>query len=249
MALVRVISVLYLRIWNGLPGTSLSETGSLKIQICDINKNIKYKSQYQEWTANNRGRIVSIGGPSATDQTLLSCLIDPIRKTHDVHFYSRNYLETNVWHSANQSHARHGNALNADPVLSGRHLLPLVFRRMLFRPSVEDVSKYDYIKVDVKLNTPKYLVEYVKNEYNGIKQIVKSFLGQKNEHDINRLESLVSQEIQRVMEKKTGLIFTSNHGKAKSDSMAIHLIFSGDSLEEIKAEQRQFSKVKQLKWE
>lgn len=30
--------------------------------------------------------------------------------------------------------------------------------------------------------------------------------------------------------------------------MAIHLIFSGDSLEEIKAEQSQFSRVKQLKW-
>lgn len=201
-----------------------------------------------EWAAKNRGRIVSIGGPSATDQTLLGCLIDPIREKNDIHFYNRNYLETNVWHSANQSHARHGNALNADPVLSGRHLLPLVFKRMLFKTSVDDVSKFDYIKVDVKLNNPKYCIEYVKNEYNGIKQMIKSFLGQTNEHDINRLESLVSQEIQKVMEKKTGLVFTSDHGRAKSDSMAIHLIFSGDSLEEIKAEQSQFSRVKQLRW-
>jgi hypothetical protein len=46
------------------------------------------------------------------------------------------------------------------------------------------------------------------------------------------------------MEKKTGLVFTSDHGRAKSESMAIHLIFSGDSLEEIKAEQSQFSRVK-----
>jgi len=61
------------------PGTSISETGSLKIKISDINKNLKIKSQYLEWAAKNRGRIVSIGGPSATDQALLGCLIDPIR--------------------------------------------------------------------------------------------------------------------------------------------------------------------------
>ena len=79
---------------------------------------------------------MAIGGPSAYDQTLISALIGQIRSNHDIHFYTRNYLETNVWHSANQSHARHGNALNADPVLSGRHLLPLVFKRMLFSTTV-----------------------------------------------------------------------------------------------------------------
>jgi hypothetical protein len=67
-------------------------------------------------------------------------------------------LETNVLHSANQSHARHGNALNADPILSGRHLLPLVFKRMLFKPTINDVVEPDYIKVDVKLNNYKYLI-------------------------------------------------------------------------------------------
>jgi hypothetical protein len=63
-----------------------------------------------------------------------------------------------VLHSANQSHARHGNALNADPVLSGRHLLPLVFKRMIFNTKVNDVVKADYIKVDVKLRNWKYMV-------------------------------------------------------------------------------------------
>jgi len=107
--------------------------------------------------------MVAIGGPSAYDQTLISTLIEPIRSTHDINFYCRNYLETNVLHSANQSHARHGNALNADPVLSGRYLLPLVFKRMLFKTTVNEVTNFDYIKVDVKLNNPKYLVEYLKN--------------------------------------------------------------------------------------
>ena len=31
--------------------------------------------------------------------------------------------------------------------------------------------------------------------------------------------------------------------------MAIHLIFSGESLKEIRAQQSQFSRVKELKWE
>lgn len=162
------------------PSASTSETGSIKVKICDINNHEQIKAQYQSWRSEGKSRIVAIGGPSAYDQTLISSFIDPIRSTHDVNFYCRNYLETNVLHSANQSHARHGNALNADPVLSGRHLLPLVFKRMLFRPTVSDVIEPDYIKVDVKLDTPKYLVEYVKNEYNGIHQIVKSWLGQKN---------------------------------------------------------------------
>ncbi len=39
-------------------------------------------------------------------------------------------------HSAGQSHARYGNALNADPILSGRYILPLVFKRMLFKPTI-----------------------------------------------------------------------------------------------------------------
>jgi len=59
-------------------------------------------------------------------------------------------------------------------------LLPLVFKRMLFNTSVNDVVQPDYIKVDVKLRNWKYMVEYCKNEYNGIKQIVKSFLNQRN---------------------------------------------------------------------
>lgn len=66
-------------------------------------------------------------------------------------------------HSALQSHARHGNALNADPILSGRHLLPLVLKRLFFGVSLEDVVERDFIKIDVKLNNFAYMIEYIKN--------------------------------------------------------------------------------------
>lgn len=89
-------------------------------------------------------------------------------------------------HSALQSHARHGNALNADPFLSGRHLLPMIFKRLLFGVKLEDVIQRDFIKIDVKLNNFAYLIEYMKNEFNGIHQIYKSWRGKFNEHDLNR---------------------------------------------------------------
>ncbi len=83
-------------------------------------------------------------------------------------------------HCALQSHARHGNALNADPILSGRHLLPLVFKRLLFGVSFNEVVERDFIKIDVKLNKFAYIVEYVKNEFNGIFQLYKSWRGKSN---------------------------------------------------------------------
>jgi hypothetical protein len=77
--------------------------------------------------------------------------------------------------------------------LSGRHLLPKVLKRWFVPTQVEEVIQPNYIKIDVKLNTLKYLREYVKNEYNGIKQFFLWWIGQKNEHDLNRFESVVSQ--------------------------------------------------------
>lgn len=74
-------------------------------------------------------------------------------------------------HSALQSHARHGNALNADPILSGRHLLPLIFKRLITGVSLNEVVERDFIKIDVKLNNFAYVSEYVKNEFNGLKQL------------------------------------------------------------------------------
>lgn len=120
-------------------------------------------------------------------------LIPSIRNTHDVHFYCRNYLESNVMHSALQSHARHGNALNADPILSGRNLLPLVLKRLFFGVKFNEVVERDFIKIDVKLNNFAYIIEYIKNEFNGIKQLYLGWRGKFNEHDLNRFESVVSQ--------------------------------------------------------
>mgnify|MGYP006946572215 FL=1 len=136
--------------------------------------------KYNQWKNQGKGRIVAIGGPSATDQTLLSCMIPTIKENYDIHYYCRDYLESNVLHSASQSHARHGNALNADPVLRGLYLLPVVLRRMLFKPTLDEVLEPDYIKVDIKFNNIKYLREYFKNEINGTIQALKWKLGMMN---------------------------------------------------------------------
>ena len=45
------------------------------------------------------------------------------------------------------------------------------------------------------------------------------------------------------------MVFTSDNGRSRKESTAIHLIFSGDSLDEIHAEQSQFKRVKELEWE
>jgi hypothetical protein len=74
------------------PGTSLSETASRIIKICDINHYSDRKNQYQEWFQSGKKRIVAIGGPSAFDQTLISALIKDIRDTHDISFYCKNYI-------------------------------------------------------------------------------------------------------------------------------------------------------------
>lgn len=120
-------------------------------------------AQYNKWKESGKDRVVAIGGPAATDQTMISGMIPAIKDTHDIHYYCRNYKESNLLHSASQSHARHGNALNADPVLSGRNLLPLVMKRMLFKTSYEEVTRSDFVKVDVKLNNPRYYLPYLKN--------------------------------------------------------------------------------------
>lgn len=59
---------------------------------------------------------------------------------------------------------------------------------------------------------------------------------------------MVSQEIQKVMEKDLNMKFRSNKKTDKEKSMAIHLIFSEESLAEIKKEQKQFENLKELKW-
>lgn len=45
------------------------------------------------------------------------------------------------------------------------------------------------------------------------------------EHDMNRLESVTSQEIQNVMEKTLDFKIRNNELSQKEKSMAIHLIF------------------------
>lgn len=51
-----------------------------------------------------------------------------------------------------------------------------------------------------------------------------------NEHEINRLESVVSQEMQEVIEKYLNIIIRSSDSFDKENSMAIHAIFTKESL-------------------
>lgn len=69
------------------------------------------------------------------------------------------------------------------------------------------------------------------------------------EHDMNRLESVTSQEIQNVMEKTLDFKIRNNELSEKEKSMAIHLIFDERTKKQVAFEQKSFKNVKELKWD
>lgn len=49
-------------------------------------------NHYLRWKSEQKGRIISVGGPAATTQALISSVIPQISNNYDIHFYCRNYL-------------------------------------------------------------------------------------------------------------------------------------------------------------
>ena len=101
-------------------------------------------------------------------------------------YVTRDYKESNVFHSAHQSHARHGTALNADNSLTGHSILPQVLKRFFFKDSIEGILAPDYKKIDVMFRIDSKLKIYLGNEINWAKEYLKQRMGKITEHDINR---------------------------------------------------------------
>jgi hypothetical protein len=225
------------------PTPLTKETGSIKIIISDINDFPQYLKEQQK----NIGKsvMVCIGGPAAEDQTVLASMIGDVRKKlEDVIYITRDYQESNVNHSAKQSHARHGNALNADKNLTGHSILPVIIMRKLLGVDPKDVLHPDYLKIDIEFTIdPKKLRIYFANELNWLKQEYKRRNGQLTEHDINRLESVLSQQIMHMVEKQSGLELSGNFNKIPEDSSAIHVTFTKENDDEVQHENKEFARV------
>lgn len=225
------------------PSKLQEECGSIKVLISDIGDFPQYEEMSEKYA--NENRMLAIGGPAAEDQVVLANIVDGIRnKLVKTTFLTRDYKESNVNHSAKQSHARHGNALNADDSLTGHALLPTFFLRKLLGVTPEETLAPDYKKIDIKFEiSPRKLKIYFGNEWNWLKQEWKKRNGELTEHDINRLESILSQEILHIVEKQAGMQISSDVSTSKQDPAAIHVVFTKENNEEVKHENEEFAKV------
>ena len=227
------------------PKTLSKEHGSVQILISDIDDFKDFKKKYE--LQKQKEVMLCVGGPAAEDQTVLATIIPKIRdKFDDIIYATRDYRESNVNHSAKQSHARHGNALNADKNLTGHSLLINILMRNLFGVNTEDALKPDYLKINVKFTiNPKKLRIYFGNELNWLKQEYKKKMGQLTEHDANRIESVLSQKILEVLEKEANLQLSgkSYNREDKNTPSSIHVTFNEKEDQQVAHENEEFKKA------
>ncbi len=187
------------------------EKGSMPVYIAPI-EDSEYESAHQEYlSTKTKERVMAVGGPAAEDQILLSSFIPSLREKINSFFISAGWANTNQSNSAMQVHARHGNALNADSALTGHALLSKLLQRELIKIIVgpanelrKSIEEPDYRKIHVKFTLdPRKLKIYLGNEINWAKQkFRKDILKEQDQHDLNRLESVLSAEIMRAVEKE-----------------------------------------------
>jgi hypothetical protein len=225
------------------PNLNVQEMGSIRVLISDINDFPIFHQQYKAKALTSA--MICVGGPAAEDQVVISSVINKVRtKLDDIVYITRDYKESNVNHSAKQSHARHGTALNADESLSGHKLLPVLLMRSLIGTKLEDVLEPDYKKIDVKFTIdPKKLRVYFGNELNWLKQEYKRKMGDLTEHDVNRLESVLSQQILIALESHTGVKISGGLERAKTNSSSIHVTFNTKGNRQIALEHQDLTKV------
>lgn len=225
------------------PLYSTSELGSIKVKISDIRDSSKYFRNYE--ANQNKDVLICIGGPAAEDQVVMSTIIPSIKdRLKDIIYTTRDYKESNVNHSAKQSHARHGNALNADETLTGHSLLPVLIKRKILGIELDEVLDSDYKKIDVKFTlNPKTLNIYFQNELNWLKQEYKRQNGEITEHDIGRLESILSQEIMNIVEKEGNIEISGGAERSLKNSSSIHVTFTEKNSKDMEHENESFKRV------
>lgn len=221
-----------------------NQKGSKKVLISDIRDFDEYYEIYQKNRQENKSALLNVGGPAAEHQTLISSMVDSIRqKLYHRIFLTASYGDSNAWHSAKQSHARHANALNADKSLTGHKLLKIIFLRKLFGEDIAQILEPDYVKIDVDFTLDfKKLQIYFGNEINWLKQRYLEAKGQLTEHDINRIEAKISQDIKDIIKEVTGLDIAGRTGNPQETS-AIHIALTENEAKNLKHENTQFEKV------
>jgi len=216
---------------------------SHEVIIDDINNYPEFQRQILEKGQNND--LISVGGPAAVDTTVFALTIPGIKeKIGNAIFITDSLLDSNIWHSAWQNHARHGNALNADESLSGHKILSKFLERYFFGSSLEEILKPDYLKIDLDLAkvNMRRLVIYLGNELNWAKQTILESIGMETEHDVSRQVSSLSTDLLHLLEKQTNRELTGNTGKSKAESISIHTCFTDHEIEEAIVENKKIYK-------
>jgi hypothetical protein len=225
------------------PSNSFSEVGSIKVKLSAVEDFPQFKSAYEKF--KNQNVMFCIGGPAAEDQVVLACIIESLRSKLDGIFYIiRDYVESNIAHSAKQLHARHGNRLSADDELSGHKLAPILFMRKLLGVSLNEVLEPDYKKIDIKFDiSPRKLRIYFGNELNWLKQKYRVMMGQLADHDVSRIESVLAQQILITIEEVTGVALSGGLKRAEKDSASIHVNFTKEGDIHTQKEHKEFEKI------
>lgn len=214
----------------GSMSSSTKEQGSVPVRFARIEDFPQYRELYE--SKKNTKALVSVGGPAAIDTAVLASLIDDVRdKVGENLYITRDYNESNVAHSASQLHVRHGTALNADPHLTGHRLIWTFLKRNVLGLTAEEVNDSDFRKVDLpfaSLSKEKIAI-YLGNEFNWAWQALRGQFrdaGVLNEHDLNRLESALSQDVLHLIEQVSGVVLSSSAEVVPENSISIHVDLS-----------------------
>lgn len=220
------------------PHQTGSESGSKEVMISDIGDFPEYLHKFTEHKNKGESSMVCVGGPAAEDQVLLSTLIESVKsKLTDIVYLVDDHKESNIIHSAQQSHARHGSALNASRSLTGHSLLPKLILRKILGVNLEKVVDSNYLKIDISDVSFSKLRIYFGNEINWLKQEYRKINGKITEFDISRLESSLAQEILRAIEKEYE-IGALPKGE-EEDLPSVHVVFDAKSAREVEEENKE----------
>lgn len=237
------------------------QKGSLPVLISQIegSKFEELHQQHLKAVANGgKKKMLCIGGPAAVDQALLVAAIPEISATTNVSYIGAGHWLSNLVNSALQVHARHGNALNADDALTGHSLLPTLISRNIVRLAAggrletEDaIENPSYRKIHIKFTLDQEkLGIYLGNEGNWLKQkFVKNILGQKDQHDLNREESVISAKImhslQETLSASLGREFKIIEGNKRENpiSSSIHVALTQQEVDETQVENQHLTEI------
>lgn len=236
-----------------------NQKGSVQVLISKI-EGSEFEAAHQEHQKllknGGKKKMVCIGGPAAVDQALLATTIPEIAAKTNVTYVSSGHWYSNLVNSALQVHARHGNALNADDALTGHALLAVLAVRGIINfvdptaEAIDAVNDPGYRKIHVKFTLdPEKLAIYLGNEGNWLKQKIIKKVFRKDQHDLNREESVISAEIMHAVQgslsEKLGREFKIIEGNRRDNpiSSSIHVALTEAEVEETKTENKHLAEI------